>query len=476
MGSEGSFLLSLSPNDLLAVAGFFADIPGTSLLYSGGKGDAAESSLLGLFPVESIEVNDHLLTHSHRGEIAVANPWQGLQEHFFDTLEKKREALAFGWLGYGMGAWVEDEVHLPYRPSTFPDAYWQIAAIHCRLDHKREVATVTFCEEMFCLLNETNAKWAKRLSSERGWRELLAELCQGHEQEQKQGQPFSGEETKESYLCKIKEIQTLIAHGEVYQVNLSQQFKGDSNASPFALFLQLIAINPTPFSVYFCHPRGTIVSASPERFLCKQGSILETRPIKGTIRRGNDAVEDSVLKNQLLASPKERSELLMITDLMRNDLGRVSQVGSVHVKELIRCEAYTSVFHLLSIITGKALPHLRPLDIVRSCFPGGSVTGCPKWRAMEVIDKLEERPRGLYTGSIGYFTGRGDFDLNIAIRTLLFQDGIVDIQLGGGIVIDSDGEKEYEETLIKGQAIFKLLGIGVYRETMDLLQREVLQG
>jgi para-aminobenzoate synthetase component 1 len=200
-----------------------------------------------------------------------------------------------------------------------------------------------------------------------------------------------------------------------------------------------------------------MISTSPERFLCKKDQWLETRPIKGTIQRGKTVEEDEILKKKLLSSSKERAELLMITDLMRNDLGKISVIGSVQALEIWRCEAYTNVFHLLSIIRSQARPELTPLDIVRSCFPGGSITGCPKLRAMEVIDQLEERSRGIYTGAIGYFTGGGNFDLNIAIRTLVANNHFFSLQLGGGIVIDSNPEEEYQETLFKGASIFQIL-------------------
>lgn len=201
------------------------------------------------------------------------------------------------------------------------------------------------------------------------------------------------------------------------------------------------------------------MSSSPERFLQKRGNVLETRPIKGTAPRGKTVAEDLNHKKNLLKSEKELAELMMITDLMRNDLGKISVNGSVEVSLLCGCEAYHNVFHLFSIVRSRVLAKFHPLEIVRACFPGGSITGCPKLRAMEVIAELEQRPRGIYTGSIGYFSQNGDFDLNIAIRTLMMTEGKINVQLGGGIVIDSQPRKEYEETYHKGRSIFEILNL-----------------
>ncbi|MCB1113056.1 MAG: anthranilate synthase component I family protein, partial [Chlamydiia bacterium] len=185
---------------------------------------------------------------------------------------------------------------------------------------------------------------------------------------------------------------------------------------------------------------------------------LETRPIKGTMPRGVTPEEDRQNMHQLLQSEKERSELLMITDLMRNDLAKISIPGTVATEKIWQCEAYTNVFHLLSIITSALEPSVHPVDAVRSCFPAGSITGCPKLRSMEAIAAIEKRRRGIYTGAIGYFAGNGDFDFNVAIRTLSCSRDQVDLQLGGAVVIDSDPDKEYDETLYKGESLFKALG------------------
>lgn len=263
-------------------------------------------------------------------------------------------------------------------------------------------------------------------------------------------------DTLKSYCEKIARAHEWILDGEIYQVNLSQEFHLEGRSDPFAQFEAVYALNPAPFSVFMQCGTHAIVSSSPERFVCRRGDRLETRPIKGTAPRGKTAEEDRANKAHLLSSEKERAELLMITDLMRNDLSRVCEPGSVLVNELYRCEAYTNVFHLLSIIEGKGSG--SPISLLRELFPAGSITGCPKIRAMEAIRALEGRPRGVYTGSIGYLAHNGDFDFNVAIRTLVVHPTHVQIQLGGGIVSDSDPIKEYEETLHKGESLFTILG------------------
>lgn len=259
---------------------------------------------------------------------------------------------------------------------------------------------------------------------------------------------------QESYLDKVTRAQALIREGEIYQVNLSQPFVLNSYEKPFTIFEELAKKTPAPFAAYFKTKEVTIISCSPERFLSQKKGKLETRPIKGTIRRGKTVEEDLLLKECLKNSPKERSELLMITDLMRNDLGKVSKVGSVETLHLWKCEAYASIYHLVSVIQSIAKRNLSVIDVIRSCFPPGSITGCPKLRAIAVIDDLEGHARGIYTGSIGYIEGNGDIDLNVAIRTLVFQEGQYHLQLGSGIVYDSIASDEYQETLVKGKSFF----------------------
>lgn len=255
------------------------------------------------------------------------------------------------------------------------------------------------------------------------------------------------------YLEKVQKVQDYLRRGESYQVNFSQRFSARCTLDPWAVFKKLSVENPSPFSCYLQYPDFSIVSSSPELLMRKRGSHLETWPIKGTVKRGGNVSEDERLAAELLASSKDDAELSMIVDLERNDLGRVSKVGSVKVAGHREIQKLAHVIHTVSKVESEIDPKKDVVDVVEALFPGGSITGCPKKRTMEIIDKLEDFKRGIYTGSAGYFSFNGDADLNILIRTLLFQDEGVFFQVGGGITIDSDPLKEYEETLHKAESL-----------------------
>jgi para-aminobenzoate synthetase component 1 len=267
-----------------------------------------------------------------------------------------------------------------------------------------------------------------------------------------------GNFTRSAYLRAVRRVLDYIAAGDIYQVNLSQRFSTAYAGEPFALYERLRRQSPAPFAAYLDLGEVAILSASPERFLRIAGREVRTRPIKGTRPRGATPAEDERLAAELLASAKDRAELVMIVDLERNDLGRVCEYGSVRVPELVRLETHPTVFHLVATVTGRLRPDVSPVDCLRACFPGGSITGAPKIRAMEIIEELEPTGRGPYTGAIGYLGWDGSCDLNIAIRTLTLAGGEAHFQVGGGIVADSDPDAEYEETLHKGRALMRALG------------------
>jgi len=263
----------------------------------------------------------------------------------------------------------------------------------------------------------------------------------------------------EEYLAAVTRARKYIIDGDIFEVNLSQRFTADLDTTPYELYQRLRQINPAPFAAYLGFNEVTIVSASPERFLRRRGDPVETRPIKGTRRRGKTPSEDKVLAEELLASAKDRAENIMIVDLERNDLGRVCQYGSVKVTGLTELETFPTVFHLTSTIEGKLSPGKDTIDLLKATFPGGSITGAPKVRAMEIIDELEPTRRSVYTGAIGYLGFNGDLDLNIAIRTFIVQDKKAYFQVGGAVVYDSDPESEYQETLDKAKALVDALNL-----------------
>lgn len=268
--------------------------------------------------------------------------------------------------------------------------------------------------------------------------------------------------TKQQYYKMVYKALDYIRRGDIYQVNLSQRFSLDTKAlngaiNLFQIYQLLRDLSPAHFGGYFDCRDFQIISSSPERFLSLRGRNVETRPMKGTRPRGNKPAEDNILRKELAQSPKDRAELLMITDLERNDLGRVCDYGSVRVSRMRTLEKYQTVFQATSTIEGKLRKDKNQFDLLRACFPGGSITGCPKIRAMEIIEELEPYQRGIYTGSMGYISFSGAMDFNILIRTLLVERQSVSFHVGGGIVADSSPPKEYEETLVKAKAMQECL-------------------
>jgi len=256
--------------------------------------------------------------------------------------------------------------------------------------------------------------------------------------------------SRAQYIAAVRRAKEYIADGDIYQVNLSQRFQCEVDTTAPAVYLALRAANPASYCAYLDIGDAQLLSSSPECFLDIRGRHVTTRPIKGTRPRSSDPQE-------LLVSPKDNAELLMIVDLERNDLGRVCEFGSVRVPELARVETYATVHHLVATVTGQLRPEVSHLDCLRACFPGGSITGAPKIRAMEIIDELEPHARGVYTGAIGYFAPDGTSQFNIAIRTIVQQGRRLTFHAGGGIVADSDPGAEYEETMAKAQGIFNAL-------------------
>ena len=263
--------------------------------------------------------------------------------------------------------------------------------------------------------------------------------------------------TPEGYMEAVNRVREYIAAGDVFQVNLSQRLETDLTVTPYELYRRLRQINPAPFASYLNFDGVTIISASPERFLHVDGDWVETRPIKGTRPRGKNEIEDAILAQELLNSAKDRAENVMIVDLERNDLGRVCQYGTVKVTELAILETFPTVFHLTSTIIGKLRPDKNRIDLLKAAFPGGSITGAPKVRAMEIIDELEPTRRSVYTGAIGYLGFGRNLDLNIVIRTFIIKGNKAYFQVGGGIIYDSNAEAEYQETLDKAKALIQAL-------------------
>jgi para-aminobenzoate synthetase component 1 len=265
--------------------------------------------------------------------------------------------------------------------------------------------------------------------------------------------------THDEYLQAVAKARQYIIDGDIFEVNLSQRFETKLTSHPYELYRRLRQINPAPFAAYMDCGDVIIAGSSPERFLRLNGDRVETRPIKGTIRRGRTEKEDRANATRLLGSIKDRAENMMIVDLERNDLGKVCRFGTVKVTELAILETYPTVFHLTSTVVGQLRENASRIDLLKAAFPGGSITGAPKVRSMEIIEELEPTRRSIYTGSLGYLGFDGSMDLNIVIRTFLVKENKVYFQMGGAVVYDSDPEAEYQETMDKGRALFKSLGL-----------------
>jgi len=270
--------------------------------------------------------------------------------------------------------------------------------------------------------------------------------------------PMRPDLSADDYRQAFERIQQYIQAGDCYQVNFAQRFRAQCQGDPWVAYCALRAACPTPFSGFQSLPDGgAVLSLSPERFVKVSERQVETRPIKGTRPRGLTPAEDAANAAELLASPKDRAENLMIVDLLRNDLGRTCRIGSVRVPELFRLESYPNVHHLVSSVTGELAADRDALDLIGGSFPGGSITGAPKIRAMQIIDELEPTRRGLYCGSLMYLDVRGEMDSSIAIRSLLVKGGQVCCWGGGGIVADSDWEAEYQESITKVKVLLETL-------------------
>lgn len=445
------------------IARLFSKEKGTALLCSGGEFPLSKKSFLALFPFETISVHADKQQKFYLGQNGIQlneNPWDGLKKFLGEEASPYDLPRWIGYLSYEMGAFVDPLLTIEHCLPEIPLAFFQRHALVLVFDHTAHACFLYQDLEAIDYLGSIESTMIRRLEDISEWKSIIFEANQTIPQDVKtELRLVDLLDDDSSYISQVLKAKELIYNGEIYQVNLSKQFMIQGSCYPFEIFDQLLFCNPAPYMGYLNFPFCTLVSSSPEQFLKKMGRHLYTEPIKGTAPRGKNHAEDQQSKQQLLTSPKENAELLMITDLMRNDLGKMSLPGSVESQTSWICHAYQNVFHLSSPLKSSVDPSMHYLDILRACFPGGSITGCPKNRAMQVINDLEKSPRGPYTGSIGYFSSNGDFDFNIAIRTVVVFEDHIRVSLGAGIVADSNPEKEFKEILHKGESIFKVLKI-----------------
>lgn len=359
---------------------------------------------------------------------------------------------AIGTFSYDLKNSLEHVPDTALRDVDFPEIWLGIYSWAFLWDHQEK--------NLFLIVSE----WEK--DQDRCFEELMALLeANGPEAASRRLSPrsippvFTTNMTKNHYLDAIDKVRNYIRSGDIYQVNYTQRFQTTLEGSAKELYGKMRQVNPAPFAAYIDTGAFQVVSASPERFIRVQDRVIETRPIKGTRPRGKTPEEDAANRQELMDSEKDQAELLMIVDLERNDLGRLAETGTVAVTELFKLETYATVFHLVATVKARLRAGLDVVDCIRAAFPGGSITGAPKIRAMEIIDELEPTARNLYTGSIGYIGFNGDADFNIVIRTILCQGENAWFQVGGGIVWDSDPHMEYEECLHKAKGQITALSL-----------------
>lgn len=402
------------------------------------------------------------------------NPYLILKEEdgiFYENGKPQKGTLETALKGYLEKYREENSTHLPLVSGALGyfsyDYGRKFEQIENRHEKKLDIPEALFVFYDFLIIEDKQEKTlyltarGETEDADQGICRLEAEIrsCTPAVKPAKHSQlaAFSPNFTKEDYKQAIDRMISYIIEGDIYIANMTQQLTVDSQKEPYEVYRYLRTHNPAPFGGFFQCGDFQVVSASPERFMQVKDGQIETRPIKGTRKRGETPREDASLKEELKNSAKDRSELLMIVDLERNDLNHVCQSGSVQVTEHFAVETYATVFHLVTTIVGKLKEGLGAADSIPAAFPGGSITGAPKIRAMEIIDELEHDRRNLYTGSMGYFSFDGNCDLNIVIRTAIHKDNRYYLGVGGGITCESDLEFEYEETLQKARAVLEAL-------------------
>jgi para-aminobenzoate synthetase component 1 len=442
--------LPYTPTTLLELFAPLAQHPWAMLLHSGfAEHSHNRFDILVAAPKVTLTTRGQITELCHGSEVRQSkeDPFQLLQQqleqqnqHPAVNTDLPFQGGALGLFGYDLGRRVEKLPQMAQADITLPDMAvgiydWALIADH----HKKTLTLLSY--------GDTEQRWQ--------W------LCSQQSEPQQDftlTSRWQANMTRQQYGEKFQRIQQYLRSGDCYQINLTQRFSADYQGDEWQAFQQLSASNRAPFSAFLRLPDNAVLSVSPERFLWLENQQIQTRPIKGTLPRLADAEQDAQQAQRLANSAKDRAENLMIVDLLRNDVGRVAEPGSVKVPELFVVEPFPAVHHLVSTITA-LLPERTPAtELLRACFPGGSITGAPKVRAMEIIEELEPQRRNAYCGSIGYISACGTMDTNITIRTLFTESGRIYCSAGGGIVADSQEQAEYQETFDKVGRILPQLG------------------
>ncbi|AFQ17530.1 aminodeoxychorismate synthase, component I [Bacillus thuringiensis] len=429
------------------------DKPQHILLESGRGG---RYNIVGLNPVAVIQGKGVKLHISESGKetIKKGNPLDLMQEYMekwktdYNPEYPPFQGGAMGYFSYDCIRYIEKLPSLAEDDLNIPDIYFLLFDDVFVYDQKEKVLwIITHYVDKHAEAEERLNEW-KDL-----WTAEVPEVTMPFERPKKKNEAVAF--TEAGFMKAVECIQEYIGNGDVFQVNLSTRQERTLQTHPLEIYTSLRKINPSPYMGYLELGDFQIVSASPELLIKKQGQEVSTRPIAGTRSRGANEQEDQDLARELIENEKERAEHVMLVDLERNDLGRVCKYGTVEVDEFMVIEKYSHVMHIVSNVRGEVEEDKDAFDIVKAVFPGGTITGAPKIRTMEIIEELEPVRRGIYTGSIGWIGYSGDTELNIVIRTLLAKDGQAHVQAGAGIVIDSNPKNEYKESLKKAIALWR---------------------
>jgi len=427
-------------------------------LESGRGGHLSVAAWNPLAVAKSVEDGLHIQWRNGEEEVRGGEALEELEKLVASYRVPFQESLpdfqggAAGFITYDYARKIEVLPTIATDDLLIPDLYFYIVDCWAVLDVKTEIVTLMklSTSEVDLVVLEEQYKRASEagLASRVFLPGAAMEVAEDHAELHVSVSPVEFEEA-------VRKIQQYIAQGDVFQVNLSVRQSKELQAPPIVMYEALRAFNPSPYMAFIHSPEFAVVSGSPELLVKKKSTELSTRPIAGTRPRGKSDAEDIDLANELIENEKERAEHVMLVDLERNDLGRVSTYGTVEVDEFMVIERYSHVMHIVSNVKGTLRPGTSNREIVQAMFPGGTITGAPKIRTMEIIEELEPVRRGLYTGSIGWLGFSGDLELNIVIRTAFIQDGMAHIQAGAGIVIDSIPGAEYVESLNKGKALWQ---------------------
>ncbi|MDA1478197.1 anthranilate synthase component I family protein [Bacillus changyiensis] len=419
-----------------------------------------EYSIAGLDPVAIAEGKDGITKIRYQGETLYreGDPFVQFTE-WFQRLKTETiadfpdfQGGAVGFLSYDYARYIEKFKLLAIDDLQTPDLFFLVFDDVAVYDHVKEMLwLITHCGE-----DQTKAE-VKLGILETMWMSDLREHTKRVSQDESDGVTFAPSFTEAGFVEAVEKIKQYIASGDVFQVNLSMRQSQRLTVPPFEVYKMLRKVNPSPYMAYLETPDFQVICGSPELLIKKKGSLLETRPIAGTRSRGADDTEDLVLAAELIMNEKERAEHVMLVDLERNDLGKVAKYGSVQVNEFMVIEKYSHVMHIVSNVCGEIREECDPVDVIHAVFPGGTITGAPKVRTMEIIEELEPTRRGLYTGSIGWIGYNQDMHFNIVIRTIVVKAGQAFMQSGAGIVIDSNPKHEYQESFKKAVAMVTAL-------------------